>query len=115
MITMTMRGHPFDMNKLLAQNSKKVALGNANMNARGDIVTKDGAIKIPREQIARQYHRANPKAVKQIPLRSINNEVMTTYDTPAQAVAKQIELIAAQREAAKSKRRIADSEWSSNF
>lgn len=99
MRTNTMRGRPLDMARLIAQNPNKIALGNANMNARGDIIGKGGIVKVPREQIARDYHRANPKAVKQVALRDIKQEVMV-FDTPAQAIAKVKEQ--------QKKRRIAD-------
>lgn len=108
MKTVTMRGVQLDMARLIAQNSNKVALGNASMNARGDIIGKGGSVKVPRERIAREYHRANPKAVKQVPLRNINQEVVC-FDTPAQAVAKQREFVAQQKEvAARPKRKISD-------
>ncbi len=103
MKTITMRGQNIDMSRLMAQNSNKIALGNAKMNARGDIIGKGGVVSVPREQVARDYHRTNPKAVKQVSLRNIENEVFTT---PAQAVAKQRELIQQQQK----KRKITDSE-----
>jgi hypothetical protein len=99
----TMRGHRIDMAKLVAQNSHKRALGNANMNAKGDIIGVDGTIIVTRENVAREYHKSNPKAVKQVSLRTIDQEVVA-FDTPAQAVAKQKELIAQQ----KGKRKISE-------
>lgn len=106
-IVNTMRGrsgahpHGFDMARLIAQNSTKVALGNANMNARGDIVGPGGKITVSREEIAREYHNKNPKAVKQVALRSIADEVIS-YETPAEAMAK--------HQIARPKRKIIDSE-----
>lgn len=100
-----MRGKTLDMGKLIALNSHKRALGNANMNAKGDILGEHGVITVAREETAREYHRVNPKAVRQVPLRNINQETVA-YDSPAEAVAKQRELL--QRE--KSKRKIADGE-----
>lgn len=78
----TMRGQTLDMARLMAQNATKVALGNASMNARGDIVDGKRIVK-PREEIAREYHRSNPKAVKQVALRDLQNEI---FITPAEAV-----------------------------
>jgi len=77
----TMRGQSLDMARLMAQNSHQVALGNASMNARGDIVGEGGKVIKPREDIAREYHRNNPKAVKQVALRNLRDEVAT----PAEA------------------------------
>lgn len=78
----TMRGQSLDMARLMAQNQYKLALGNASMNARGDIV-EGGKIVKAREEIARDYHRNNPKAVKQVALRDLTNEVLVT---PAEAI-----------------------------
>ena len=98
MITMSMRGQKIDIARLQAQNPEKMALSGLpkgrdgkqlfpSMNARGDIIGRNGSIAIPREQVAREYHKVNPKAVKQIALRDIKQEVFAS-DTPAQAVAK---------------------------
>lgn len=97
----TMRGKPIDMQALIAKNSHVKALGNANMNARGDVLGMDGQVTMTSEQINGDYHKVNPKAVKQVPLRTINQE-MVTFDSPAQAVAKHKEL-AAQTQAKKRK------------
>ena len=85
-----------DMARLMAQNSHQVALGNASMNARGDIVGAGGKVIKPREEIARDYHRNNPKAVRQVSLRNLRNEVVT----PAEAMDAAKE--------AKKKRKLAD-------
>lgn len=96
----TMRGQSLDMARLMAQNQYKLALGNASMNARGDIV-EGGKIVKPREQIAREYHRNNPKAVKQVALRDLANEVLVT---PAEAIAT------AKEEGKFKKRKLADTD-----
>jgi hypothetical protein len=109
MQSVTMRGKMLDMGKLIAQNSHKKALGNAKMNARGDIIDPYGKVLVAREAVAREYHKTNPKAIKQVPLRNINQEVVT-FDTPAQAVMKQKELLASQQasQQVKPKRKISD-------
>ena len=98
-----MGAHPngFDMARLIAQNPTKIALGNANMNARGDIIGPGGKIEVSREEIAREYHTKNPKAVKQVALRSVADEAVT-YESPAEAMAR--------HQIAKPKRKIVDSE-----
>ncbi len=117
----SMRGQTVDMALLAAQNPHKVALngvprGKRNygapkglpvMNARGDVLGKGGVIAVPREQVAREYHKNNPKAVKQMALRDVKKEVMA-FDTPAQALAKAKE--AAMAQAQNKKRKIVDSE-----
>ncbi len=79
----SMRGEVLDMGRMIAQNEKTVALGNASMNARGDIVGPGGKIIKRREQVATEYYAANPKAVKQVALRDISKEV---FASPAEAV-----------------------------
>ena len=96
----TMRGASLDMARLMAQNQYQLALGNASMNARGDIV-EGGKVVKPREQIAREYHRNNPKAVKQVALRNISDEV---FLSPSEAMA------AAKEEGKFKKRKLTDTE-----
>lgn len=96
---LTMRGKQIDMEKLIARNSHVKALGNANMNARGDILGVDGNVALAREQLTTEYHNQNPKAVKQVPLRTIKQETVM-FDSPAQAVAKHKEAIAKKRKIA---------------
>ena len=40
----TMRGRGIDFNSLIRQHATTVALGNANMNAKGDIIGQGGAV-----------------------------------------------------------------------
>ncbi len=81
----TMRGDTLDMSRLIAQNEKVVALGNASMNARGDIVGQGGQVLRSRENVSQDYYNRNPKAVKQVALRDISGEV---FMSPAQAMAE---------------------------
>lgn len=57
----TMRGRPFDMEKFAEQNGNTRAIGNTQMNARGDILGKLDEVKITREQI--EHH---PNRIKQV-------------------------------------------------
>lgn len=68
-------GVPVDMTRYLAQNEDSVAIGNARMNARGDLLGPRGKIVKPREQVAAEYHSANPKAVKKVALRDLTEEI----------------------------------------
>lgn len=88
MKVVSMRGEVLDMSRLIAQNEKTVALGNASMNARGDIVGPGGKIIKRREQQATEYYAANPKAVKQVALRDISKEV---FASPAEAISTLVE------------------------
>lgn len=80
----TMRGQTVDMARMAAENSHQIALGNASMNARGDVIGSNGMVVKSREQISRDYHASNPKAVKQMALRDIKREV---FVSPAEAMA----------------------------
>ena len=79
----TMLGKTLDMGLLISKNQKAVALGNANMNARGDVIDTRGRILKSREEVAQAYYASNPNAVKQVALRDISNQV---FSTPAEAL-----------------------------
>ena len=50
-MALSFRGHQVDMVSLAKKNEKVVALGNANMNGRGDILGKGGKIIKTREEV----------------------------------------------------------------
>lgn len=52
---LSMKGEPVDFNKLRMQNGTQPALGNANMNARGDILNEQGIIIKTQEQIEEEW------------------------------------------------------------
>jgi hypothetical protein len=79
----TMKGKILDMGQIMAQNEKTVAIGNANMNARGDMLGAGGQVVKRREQVAQEYHASNPKAVQRVSLKEIEPDV---FLTPAEAV-----------------------------
>jgi hypothetical protein len=79
----TMQGKTLDIGAIMAQNETAIALGNASMNARGDIVGPGGAIIRRKEQVAQEYHKSNPNAVKTVSLKDLQADV---FMTPADAV-----------------------------
>lgn len=81
----SMRGIVVDMDALRAQNESSVAIGNAHMNARGDIMGTGGTIEIRREQIIRDFYANNPQAAKQVSLKPATVDV---FETPAEAMAR---------------------------
>lgn len=81
----SMRGVQIDMDAMRSANEESRAVGNASMNARGDIVGLGGQIEVRREQIARDYYNRNPGAAKQV---SLKPAVPDTFETPQQAVAR---------------------------
>lgn len=80
----SMRGEAVNIMKYMAENETQVAIGNANMNARGDIIGPGGQVVKKKEDIAAEYHRGNPRAVKQVAIKNLDSQIMT----PAQAVAQ---------------------------
>lgn len=104
----TMRGHDIDMSRFIARNESAVAIGNASMNARGDVVGPGGSIIKTREQVAQEYHRSNPKAVRQVGLKDLTDEV---FSSPADALAALSPPAATPADAKpSSKKKIADSD-----
>ncbi len=85
MKTRTMRGDFIDMGVLMSKGEKQVALGNAKMNSRGDILGKNGKIVKTRENLSAEYYATNPNAVKvkQVSLRDLTDD---SFVTPAQAL-----------------------------
>ena len=51
----SMRGEIIDFNALQQHNAEKVALGNASMNAKGDIVNPNGIVLKTQEQIEAEW------------------------------------------------------------
>lgn len=79
----TMRGKMIDWTKYAAQHEEQVAIGNGMMNARGDLIGQGGKVVKKRDEIAAEYHRSNPKAVKKVSIKDLDSEV---FKTPTQAV-----------------------------
>lgn len=103
----TMQGKVIDVGALMAQNETAVAVGNANMNARGDILGEGGQIIKRKEQVAQEYHKSN-NAVKSVSLKDIQADV---FLTPADAVARATQAKKDHDEAvAKGKKTIIDSD-----
>jgi hypothetical protein len=69
----------------MAKKQNTVAIGNANMNARGDILGPGGAIVKRREEVMQEYHNANPKAVRRVSLKDVQAD---QFPTPAEAMAQ---------------------------
>lgn len=52
--------HPVDVEKIILQHEKQVALGNMNVNARGDELGAGGKVIKTREEIMEKFYEANP-------------------------------------------------------
>ena len=69
----SMRGEVIDMNRLRAVNADTPALGNASLNARGDIIGKGGIVLKTQEQIEAEWEanrRAREESVKPVDLKA---------------------------------------------
>ena len=60
----TMQGKQVDMEKLALKNELTPAVGNVQVNARGDELGPGGQIVRKREDILADYYKQNPRAVK---------------------------------------------------
>ena len=58
----TMQGRMVDIEKLRAANESVQAVGNMNVNARGDVVGPGGAIVTPKETLIKKYYE-QPKGM----------------------------------------------------
>ncbi len=113
----SLKGREIDITALREANAEKVALGNASMNARGDIVGRGGEIVRSKDDIVRDYYDSNPKAVtvSNVALNSIADEIlspqeaMASFDKLKRDAAAQAEQAAAQSEKP-SRRKMRDSE-----
>jgi hypothetical protein len=57
----TMRGRPIDMAALAAANAEKIAVGNAKMNARGDVIGPNGVVLRTQEQVEQEWQAAQQR------------------------------------------------------
>ena len=58
----TMQGRMVDIEKLRAANESTQAVGNMNVNARGDVLGAGGQVVTPKEQIIKKYYE-QPKGM----------------------------------------------------
>ena len=80
----TSKGRELNMEQLALQHSDAIALGNAKMNARGDILSRGGKIIKTREALARDYHTKGTNAVKTVPM---STEINKMFEKPKKAKA----------------------------
>jgi hypothetical protein len=108
------RGDNLDFDLMTHQNPNSVAIGNAGMNAKGDILGRGGVIvrkveDIPSNQLAQPdsaYNVQNPKSMKMVSLKGNVDETFDGNNTPIVDQKK----VVAQEEKTTSKRKLLDSE-----
>jgi hypothetical protein len=84
MRTKSMRGVAVDFARYLNEEGDKIALGNAALNARGDLIDTLGNVVRTRAEISAEYHQKNEKSVKQVSIKALDEEV---FANPMAAVA----------------------------
>lgn len=85
----SMRGLHIDVDAIRAQQEESIAIGNAKMNARGDILSGGGKIEIRREQIIRDFYAKHPSGVKAVSLKAATPDV---FETPSQAMSRMVDI-----------------------
>jgi outer membrane biosynthesis protein TonB len=65
----TMQGRMIDIEKLRAANESIPAVGNMNVNARGDVLGAGGQVVTPKEQIIKKYYEQPKGMVSDTPSR----------------------------------------------
>ncbi len=66
----TARGKRFDMGEFAHSNQEKTAVGNMNVNAKGDVLGQGGHIKKTREEVVREYYHEAPTQEAQVSLKA---------------------------------------------
>ena len=66
----TMQGRMVDIEKLRSANESVQAVGNMNVNARGDVLGKGGKIVTPKETVIRKYYEQPRGKVDDTPARA---------------------------------------------
>jgi len=86
---LTMRGVPFDMNKLRSSNAHKPALGNASKNARGDKIDTKGVVLKTQEQINAEWEnnrRVNEESVRTVSIQDDLNKLIPVTNKPVKQI-----------------------------
>lgn len=79
----SMRGEIIDFNRLRIANAEKVALGNAPMNARGDILGEKGTVLKTQEQIETEWAMKVAEQKDLVKTVSIKDDTVITASEPA--------------------------------
>lgn len=86
------KGKNVNMEALMLANQNMVALGNARMNARGDLLGSNGKVVKTREQLAKEYNTKPSKPAVSAPVTSeVLTKVKAADKKPAQPQKKTTE------------------------
>jgi hypothetical protein len=78
----TMQGRMVDIEKLRAANESVRAVGNMNVNARGDVLGPSGQIATPKAEIMQKYYEQPKGRVDDTPARAKPTPPRKTAPTP---------------------------------
>ena len=87
------RGNTIDMDTMRRENEKVPALGNMNVNAKGDKISRGGVVAKTADQLARENHRVQSAVIQtglKGPLPTSPATVEQKQVTPVKATAKKI-------------------------
>ena len=116
----SMKGQAVDLGRYLAQNENAIAIGNGQMNSRGDQLGRGGAIVKSRDETSREYYEGRgDKTVHKVAVNRLSDEVFggmttaskkiddvretTVFQSPADVVAESDRRSSEAREARKKK------------
>ena len=84
----TMQGRMIDIEKLRGANEQVKAVGNMNVNARGDVIGVGGNIATPKSQVIKNYYEAPKGRVDDTPARAKPTPPRRTAPQPKAVEAK---------------------------
>lgn len=84
----TMQGRMIDIEKLRGANEEIKAVGNMNVNARGDVMGVGGNIATPKSQVIKNYYEAPKGRVDDTPARAKPTPPRRTAPQPKAVEAK---------------------------
>ena len=96
----TMQGRMVDIEKLRAANESVQAVGNMNVNARGDVLGAGGQIATPKQKVMQKYYEQPKGMVSDAPIKYRSSPATTKTKetakpikkmTPVSAPAKKVE------------------------
>lgn len=88
----SMRGEIIDMNRLRSVNADTIALGNANLNARGDIIGKNGIILKTEEQIVAEWEANKAAREASVKPADIKTDKLLPDVTKSKPVEKKVDV-----------------------
>ena len=86
----TMQGRMIDIEKLRGVNEQVKAVGNMNVNARGDVMGVGGNVATPKSQVIKKYYEAPKGRVDDTPIRAKPTPPTRTAPQPKEVETKTV-------------------------